>query len=540
MPSPTITTSSIQVLDGATDITSGIEWKSFNMTLVLTKEKGGFQFDILAANNPTIPALGDTIYVNYTIDGVTEKIFGGTVISRQQIIDGGILQRYKILCCDWGFKFDSKLVKKTYSNMDPQDIVKDIVSNFAGAGFTTVHVNKGNFNVAKIKFNYQQPTKAIESLAKQIGWDWYIDADKDLHFFFAGTTTGTTEINPAPFDIDDTGGQLEWPTLDILQDLSNMKNSIYVVGGTYTKTYADPPGAGQFSPVDIYKSVAGVFVYPLSYPYDIATMVVKLAGSSQTIGTDQLTPDSSVNVQYSDAGVFIRFTTDPGAGHTIEVLGNAKVPILAHVTNPTAIALYGEYQDSIIDKQILSVIQAQARAQAEIVEFGHPTYDVKFKTISPLSNQLSIGQMIKLNSTKFGIADYLLVIRRIEVAARTPNMLEYSVEALGSDKVTFTDIMLTLLQQQNAGQDTNDSTVLQILIPVDELLEILDTVTITATAGPYVLDPATTTGNSPEGAGEYGAFGLASASIAGGLEYGALANGSTPSPIMILDFSTLG
>jgi hypothetical protein len=173
-------TSSIQVLDGVTDITSIIEFNSsFNISSMLTKEKGNFQFSIKAPKAPTLPAnmpqIGDDIYVYYTINGVKRIIFGGTLVTSEPVVSGGVLLLYQMTAADWGFQFDSKVVKKNYAGMDPHDIVVDLVSTFCPAGFTTTHVQTGNFLVSTIQFNYQQPSKCLESLAKQIGWDWYID-----------------------------------------------------------------------------------------------------------------------------------------------------------------------------------------------------------------------------------------------------------------------------------------------------------------------------------------------------------------------------
>ena len=177
MPAP-ITSSAVQILDGTNDISSLVDWTTLDLVSVLTKEKGTLQFDILIPQAPTLPTntpiLGDTIYLNYTINGVTYKIFGGTVTVAEitnESSDGGKLLRLSITAQNWGYIFDSKLVKKQYIAMDPKDIVVDIVTNFAAAGFTTNHVNKGNFLVNTIKFNYEQPTKAIEALASQIRWD---------------------------------------------------------------------------------------------------------------------------------------------------------------------------------------------------------------------------------------------------------------------------------------------------------------------------------------------------------------------------------
>ena len=150
---------------------------------------------------------------------------------------------------DWGYALDAYVVKANYAGMDPQTIVEDLISNFAPAGFTTNHVQKGNFNVSTIQFNYQQLSKALQALATQIGWDWYIDPSKDVHFYFAeGNAASSSEITLAPIIIDDTTGDIEWPTLDVQVDITNMKNAVYVVGGTYQKNFELDPNPAATPP----------------------------------------------------------------------------------------------------------------------------------------------------------------------------------------------------------------------------------------------------------------------------------------------------
>ena len=544
-------TSAIQVLNGTHDITSFVQFDStFNVQSVLTKQKGQFTFSVKAPQAPTLPSnfpqIGDTIYVNYTINGNKQLIFGGTLVTSEPVIDGqsgGVVLLYQLTAADWGFLFDSKLVKKNYAGEDPHDIVVDLVTNFCPAGYTTNHVEVGNFLVSSIQFNYQQPSKCLESLAQQIGWDWYIDANKDVHFYFAeGNPGASSEVSLAPFNIDDTSGNVEWPSLDVQVDITNMKNSVYVVGGTYAKDYVLSPNPNatppQYAPLDVYTSVAGTFVYPLAYPYTQSTLTVTLAGVGQSIGTDQQTDPSTVEVLYNDHGRFIRFTSDPGSGKQIIIQGMAQIPILAHVSNPPSIAAYGELQDSIVDSKILSIQQAQERAQADIDMFGHPVYTVKFNTISVLANQLSLGQQITLNSAKFGVSGKTLIIKQINCVARTPTQLEYHVQCLGSDDVTFNDIMLTLLQQQLGSATTSNSIVLEDLIPINETVKLADTVTITAVAGPYVWAPAPVALQSAEGGETYGSFGYGNFALGGGLPYANDAPATTQSPIIRWGFFT--
>jgi hypothetical protein len=492
-------TSSIQVLDGTNDITSMIEFDStFNIQSVLTKQKGQFQFNIKAPKAPTLPTnmpvIGDTIYVNYTISGTKVLIFGGTLVTSEPIVSGGVLLLYQMTAMDWGYALDANVVKANYAGMDPQAIVEDLIANYAPAGFTTNHVQKGNFNVSTIQFNYQALSKALQALATLIGWDWYVDPNKDIHFYFAeDNAAASSEVALAPIIIDDTTGDIEWPTLDVQVDITNMKNAVYVVGGTYQKDFVLSPNPNatppQYAPIDVYQTDGVKMVFPLSYSYEQSTLTVTVGGIGQSIGTAQVTDPGTVDVLYDDSGRFLQFTTTPSAGQTVVVQGEANVPILAYVTDDASIATYGIREDAISDSKILSVQQAQERAQADIDMFGDPVYTVKFSTISAFTHQLAIGQQITLNSTKFGVSNKQLIIKQINFVARTPTQLEAQVQCLGSEVVSFNDIMLQLLQQSLGGESTPASTVLQNLIPIEEDIVVTDTVTITGTSGPYVWYP---------------------------------------------------
>lgn len=456
----------IIVKQNGTDISSSVQSESFQLKTVLTKEVSTFQFNIRTYGSKAVVLVGDQIdvYENGT------HIFGGTVVTIEVINEGGRLLTAQISCVDWSFRLNTKLVAKNYAAMDPADIVADIVANFTNGTYNaSTYVVRGGFLVSTIKFNYEQVTVSIEKLAKQIGWEWYVDPDKNLHFF------PPSLVSTAPFVIDDISGNLNWPTLDITEDLTNMKNSIYVIGGTYTKTFT------ALTTVDQYLTDGIKTVFSLAYPYDKSTLVVTLGGISQTIGTDQVTPDASVQVQYSDSGRFIRFTSVPTTGQTVLVYGNANIPILAHITNGTAIATYGEQQDVIIDANIKSVGEAQERAQAQIDLYGAPVYTVKFDT---LKTGLVIGQTLTVNSVIWGI-DIQVIVKELDgVIYDDGTKILYSITAIGTELVNFVDIMKVLILQANSDNSVDDSTVLQVLLSVQETLAAADVLKAPTTKTP--------------------------------------------------------
>lgn len=477
----TLSANPVQIFSGGTEITEVVDWRSIDLNLVLTKEVSTLAFDILItpASTPFIPVIGAIINL-YEIqdDGLTAHVFGGTVTERELVVDGGIQARYTITVTDWGYALDAKMIAKTYTNEDPADIVRDIIANYA-SGFTVGNVHTAGYTIPSIKFNYQPPSKCIQKIATLIGWDWFIDADKDLHFFRGDVDNGAGAGAVAPFNLDDTSGNLEWPTIDLDENTQNMKNSVFVIGSTYKKTY----DAG--SAIDVYPSHAGQTTYPLVYPYDKSTLTVTLDGTTQTVGVYGQDDPGSFNVLYSNASggpAFVLFTTDPGDGHTIKIFGDAEVPILGYANDADSIATFGEFQDTIVDRQITTVAEAQQRALAEVIQFGAPIDDLKFST---LKKGLMIGQTITLSSNLLGI-NVTLIIKRIQGLGYSPTQLEYQVEAIGAgaNKVSFVDLMGVLLEQEINQNSVDDSTILQVLVRITESLAVTDSIPAPTTSAP--------------------------------------------------------
>jgi hypothetical protein len=475
-----------------TDISSSVNWKSISALSQLTKDVGTFSFSVSqnAANlsGVTVPVVGNTINL-FDSSGL---IWAGTATETEATIEG-LMLTWQITCTDWGYFFNGILVRENYAQMDPHDIVLAIVAladPLGAKGFTTNHVQHGNFLIPSIKFNYQQPSKALQSLANLIGWDWYIDPNKDIHFFLGDVDDGVGEGGVAPILVNTTGGNtgsdIEWNSLDVDQNLTNMQNSVYVIGGTYTKTFTAATTIDTFMTDGVTQFFSVSYAYEANADaYNTAPMTVTLNGVSQTIGIANQDDPSDFQVMYNDAQRWIQFTSGaPSGGQTVKVFGSTKVPIVAHASDSSSIAAYGEYQGVITDAKITSVPEAQARATAQILQFGHPVLDVKFNTLVP---GCRIGQAITFDLPAFGLVDTLIIkdITAVGYAPGANGMLEYQLECIGSDVVTFTDLMQSILQQENSQTPVDDSTVTENLEVVSEPLTITEVITPTASTRPY-------------------------------------------------------
>ena len=447
------------------DRTNHVKWDTLTKTDVLSKEVDRLEFQILKTPSKTIPSVNDEVMLEEN----GAKIFGGVITERNEVIKGGLLVAYEIRCKDYSQYLDRKVVVKSYAALSARAIVLDLISSYT-TGFTTANVLTNTPTVGSIKFNYEQVTRCLTQLADQIGWDWYVDHNKDIHFF-------DSENSSAPFELTDTGDTFEWNSLEINNTITQIKNSVYVRGGEYKKTISEANAQ------DIFVADGVQRVFPLSYKYDNIT--VKDNTTINTIGTDQQTDPTSVNVLYNFNEKFIKYTTAPVAGHTVKVFGDAYIPIIAQVRDQISISTYGEYQAAVVDKSITSISEAQTRARTELKKYSDSVYEASFKTTL---TGLKVGQQIRVNSGIRAI-DKFFKINKISGKVKDGNSMIYTVYLIASGQVSFTDIMVDLLTSDKKNITIASNEVLQRLELFSESADVSDGLSTTKKSGPYKWGP---------------------------------------------------
>jgi hypothetical protein len=250
-----------------------------------------------------------------------------------------------------------------------------------------------------------------------------------------------------------------------------------VRGGEYKKTIAE--GSAQ----DIFIADGTQKVFPLSYKYDNIT--VKDNSTVNTVGTDQQSNPASVDVLYNFDEKFIKYSNAPTSGHTIKIFGDAYIPIIAQVRDQISIATYGEYQAAVIDKSITSINEAQTRAQTELKKYSESVYEASFKTVQI---GLKVGQQIRVSSALRGV-DKTFKINKITGKVRDGSSMEYTVYLIASGQVSFTDIMVDLLNKDKKNITIAINEVLQRLEIFAETVTSSDAISTTKTSGPYKWGP---------------------------------------------------
>jgi len=449
------------------DKTSSVNWPDLQKSEGLTKEPDFLTFHTKKTTGKTIPVLNEDI--TFFEDAI--KIFGGIVVEKKEVIIGGLLIGYNISCKDYSHLLDRKLVVKSYENQSAGDIVKDIIDTFT-SGFTYVNIPSSTPTIGSIKFNYEPVTKAIQKISDLLGWDWYVDYDKDIHFF-------DDQTNTAPFNLDDTGGEFEWGSLEIERNILELKNVIIIRGGEYQSTITEANAVDK-------KDADGVQrVFNLIYKY--SNINVKVNGVVQTVGVDNITDPATVDCLYNYQKRAIKFPDDskPAAGEDVVIYGDAHIPLIATVDDNISVSAYGEYQHVIIDKSITTISEAHAIGKSELRKWSNGAYEARFTT---KQKGLRTGQQIKVQSTIRGI-DKTFKISRIVGRTVSSKTMEYEVYLLASGEFNFTDLMVSLIGRDKKNIEITDDEVLQRLKTFPEIIEVVDTLTATKNSPPYTWGP---------------------------------------------------
>lgn len=177
------------------------------------------------ATNPYKGEAGQSVEI---LDGAT-TIYKGLITDRVLEQIGGVSgYNYTYTCADYSTLATRHVIGWNYSNMQADDIVLHIVQYFlTGENISAVKVGSGGYVEPGVMidgaiFNYISVYEALDQLAEQCGYSWYIDYDKKLHFFARGSYT-------APFSLTDT--TRNYTTLTTKKSQSTYRNRQYIQGG---------------------------------------------------------------------------------------------------------------------------------------------------------------------------------------------------------------------------------------------------------------------------------------------------------------------
>lgn len=429
----------MQIKANSVDITSQVNFPSLVVNQNLSSTVDTASFTIKGYGNKTYtPNIEDVIEI---FDGAT-KIFGGnisTIKTKTETTNNNLL--IDIVCSDYTADVDSMLVARTYTNQSVEEIIEDIVADFTnvGSGFTTNNVNC-DFIISKIIFNQIPVTQCLRRLADIVKYDWYIDSDKDIHFF-------SKYSEMSPFNMVE--GNYITRSYEKTKDGTQIVNRVKVRGGTYDGLlYTD------------YITVVGSDTSSFTLPYKFSNLAIKVNSVAKTVGIDFIDTFDDFDVLYNFQDKSFRFENPLSDADLIEYSGNPKVPVMAVVDDTESILLLGKIKEKIIkDTSISDNVTARKRASAELLTYVDGVIDARFDTYKA---GLRAGQVITSPEGED------LIIKAVNFYSYTPNDFKYSVSLISTKKYELIDILRKIIAPENETVDENEVSE-QIYIYRDEV-----------------------------------------------------------------------
>lgn len=323
-----------------------------------------------------------------------------------------------------------------------ENIIDNLISSYT-PGFTTNNVI-GTFTIAKIVFNEMYLSDCLKKLAEIVKYDWYVDEEKDIHFFPKFTNT-------APFNLTDSSGNYINETLNRTIDGTQIVNQVKVRGGE---------SDGELYTDIITVKGANTKAFTLPYKFSGLTIAVDTGAGfvSKTVGQDFKDDPTAKDCLYNFNDKTIKFPAVLADGNKIQFSGYPKVPIKSVISNTGSIATYGLREKIINDPSIVDMTTARKRAKAELLAYQSGSNEISFETYT---SGLRAGMVINLNSSRRSTVDNY-IIKKITFRTKSSEEFSYIVSAITTNKLELLDLLQRLVTKDQG--DINDSEIAETIL----------------------------------------------------------------------------
>lgn len=354
-------------------------------------------FEFICNDVSDAPVTGQDIL----IEEGSNKLFAGRVLSKDETFYPPNQLKYRVECIDYSRDLNKKLVVESYLDELSGNIIKDIIDKYT-SGITYTNVADG-LTITRIAFDYITVAEAIQQIADASGYYWYVDYDKDLHFF-------AKTDKPASFQLDDD--QDYYKELIINTDISQLRNRVYVKSSKYETS--------DFTEKFIADGV--VEEWEITYePNPLPQPTAKLNDVAKTVGWDGVDNPAEYDFMLNATTKILTpgTSTTISADDEIIISYGADEPIMIKWDDEESIEAVkaieggdGIFEHCIVNNNIDSKDWAIDVAKADLLENANPVIQGTF-----ITNQSDVrsGQIITLDSVKRGITEDFL-IQQVELA----------------------------------------------------------------------------------------------------------------------------
>lgn len=377
-------------------------------------------------------------------DDLDEALFAGTIVN----VTGASIPSepstfvWDVSCDDFTALVSHKRVTGVFQNHIITELVRQLVADYT-TGFT-VEGPDDPIQAGRLAWDDVPLGQVLNDLAGFMGWEWYVDYSRVLHF-----TPVTTDLADAAPMILEPGG--DFSNLKPQVDVQGVKNKVRVRGGLTASDY-------RLTRTFTGDGDTDTFILP--HP-KISDVTVTVDGIDQTVGIENLHEDEDFQwmMNYEQGYVRTGTATPPAAGLTVYVTYRRAVPVVAVVQDTVsqaamaaALGTDGVIEGSVDDPSILSYDAAVAAGQAELRLWSNPQVSLDFDTYTP---GWKPGQAVEVALPDRGIEnDYL--VQSVTVTAPTADHFNTKVQA-GSTLKGLPDFMAALAKRNTQIVDTEQT-----------------------------------------------------------------------------------
>lgn len=376
----------LQILVGGQDYTSLIEPQNFKVTNTIATSNDTAELTVkITQQAKPRPKGGQEIQI---INGSTKE-FGGVILQPTENIKTPDTMLYDVQCQDYHFWLNKKCVTNTYTGWTAGNIVKDIISRFTG-GFTTNNVQglDSSFTIPILKFDYVTVSSALDQLAKAVGFSWWVDYNKDVHF-------GPMETIPSPLpgnillpdNYDPSANLSVCSDLKITEDVSQLRNQIYLKGYKVPADYT-------YTDVRVADGQTATFNLTYEPKHNLSDITVTVGGVAQAKKIDVSGGLPNSSMQDNTAYIYYqnqtcRFNVPPASGTIVAITYYPMFELVSMFNDPSSFTIMkqrdlqdGVYEYPIRDRQLTATDNSLAatRGQMELYKYGYPRYTGQFRS----------------------------------------------------------------------------------------------------------------------------------------------------------------
>ena len=381
------------------------------------------------------------------LDGTT-RTFYGRITSIDKSVEGDAVAKYDIRCNDIGRDLAKYLANETYEAMTVAEIITALLTDFSDGTFTTTNVSC-DIEITKITYDRINVWDAINKLADLTNYSWYVDYEKDIHFFQKNS-------EPAPISIGDTSDNFVFDSLKISVDLTQIRNRVFIKGGEVegdSRTeYFDGNGTRN--------------AFSLSNKFS-KKPTVSIGGVAKTVGIDYIDNEDDFDCFWDFNQKYIRFKTAPASGtNNVAITGIPLYNVIIQLEEPSSVKTYGviEFYKNVPDIKSRDDALRYAKSQVEAYRSGLD--EGSFKTYEP---GLRSGQIISVSSTLLDVNE-AFVIQSVDFNMITQETFSYSVKLASIRSVGIVDFLIDLLKKTNAAIESGgDSVIEKTTYPIESM-----------------------------------------------------------------------